>query len=118
MWAMALGLFNNPVARYAAIGLAVLAFISYQRHDAASEARIRAEAECREEVAARTEAEVERQTEAYETVLEEARERARNAEAEAEEIRERADDLLDEIRESGDTCRLGDDTLERLRAIH
>ena len=118
MWASALGLLSNPVARYAAIGLAILAFISYQRHDAASEARLLAQVECREEVEARTEAEVERQTEAYETVLREAEERAQDAEIEAQEIQERADDLLDEIRESGDTCRLGDDTLERLRAIH
>lgn len=116
-WALVAKLLASPVAKWVGIALAVLAFIAWQRNDAAREAILEARAECRIEVQERTEAETERQRQVAETVLEEARQRQAITEAELADLREKADELLRELRESGSTCPLDPDTLRRLRDI-
>lgn len=116
-WALAARLLTSPVAKWVGIALAVLAFIAWQRHDAAQDATVEAREECRIEVQERTEAEIERQRRIAETVLREARQRQAITEAELAELQERADELLQELRESGGTCPLDPDTLRRLRGI-
>lgn len=113
----AIGFFRSPVGQWVGIALAVLAFISWQRHDAARDATVQAREECRIEAQERTTEEVERQRQIAETVLQEARDRQAITEAELAELQERADELLAELRESGGTCPLDPDTLRRLRDI-
>lgn len=108
---------GSPVAKWVGIALAVLAFISWQRHDAARDATVKAREECRIKVQERTEAEVERQRRSAETVLEEARRRQAITETELAELKDRANALLRELRKSGGTCPLDPDTLRRLRDI-
>ena len=109
---------TSPVGKYIGIALAVLAFIAYIRHDAAQQATLEAQETCRVEVQERTNAEIERQRQVAETVLQEARERQAITEAELATLQERADELLAEIAESGGTCPLDADTLRRLRDIN
>lgn len=116
-WAVLARFLGSPVAKWIGIALAVLAFISWQRHDAARDATAAAQEECRIEVQERTQEEIERQRQIAETVLEEARERQAITEAELAELQERADELLAEIRESGGSCPLDSGTLRRLREI-
>ncbi len=108
---------TSPVGKYVGIALAVLAFVAWQRHDAASDARAVAEAECQAEVQERTTAEIQRQRQVAERVLEEARRRAAITEAELAELQERADALVAELAESNTSCPLDLDTLRRLREI-
>ncbi len=112
-----LALLTSPVAKYVGIALAVLAFIAYQRHDAASDARMKAEVQCRAEVEERTAAELDRQRTVAETVLQKARDRQAITEKELAELRSEADVLLSEMGDSRDSCRLSGELLNKLRAI-
>lgn len=116
-WVAILRFVTSPVGKWVGIALAVLAFIAWQRHDAAQEAVAEAREECRIEVQERTQEEVERQRRVAETVLAEAREREAITQAELEQLQERADELLAQLRESGDACPLDPDTIRRLREI-
>lgn len=114
-----LGLLGSPVGRYIGIALAVLAFVSWQRHDAASDARAEAEAVCRATFEERVDTEVERQRQVTETVLERAQEQLERSEQEATRLQEEADALLEELEERGEggRCPLDDDTRRRLLDI-
>jgi len=114
-----LGILGSPVTRYVGIALAVLAFISWQRHDAASEARMLAEIECRDTFEERVDTEVERQRQVTETVLERAQEQLERSEQEATRLQEEADALLQELEERGEggRCPLDADTRRRLLDI-
>lgn len=108
---------SSPVFRYIAIGVAVIGFISWQRHDAAQGARIVAEAECVEDAQAAASAERDRLERAMQETLAEAeRSRIRSVQ-EIAQLREMADGLLEQIRDSGDACPIPDDVLRRLRDI-
>lgn len=115
----ALGALGSPVSRYIGIALAVLAFISWQRHDAASGARAEAEAKCKVVFEERVSREVERQSQATETVLERARERLERSEQEKTRLREEANGLLQELENRGESgrCPLDDNTRRRLLNI-
>lgn len=107
----------SPVARYILIGVAVLGFISWQRHDAAEDARMIAEAQCVEDAQAAASAERDRLERAMQETLAEAeRSRIRSVQ-EIAQLREMADGLLEQIRDSGDACPIPDDVLRRLRDI-
>lgn len=115
----ALGLLRSPVTKYVAFALAVLLAVAWIREDAASQARSLAQAKCQETFTERVDAEVKRQTDVAETVLEEAQSRAEASEQEVAELREKADALLAELQSNGmaDSCLLDDDTIRRLREI-
>ena len=108
---------GSPVVRYAGLALAIVLFIAWQRHDAASDARDTAEAHCAARVALQQKTERARQREAGDAALKAATRRAADAESEASELRKRSDDLLVEIRESGRACVVPAALAERLRAI-
>ena len=107
----------SPVARYILVGVAVLGFISWQRHEAAENARRIAEVKCVEDAQAAAAAERDRLERAIQETLAEAeRFRIRSAQ-EIAQLRERANGLLEQIRESGNACPIPDDVLRRLRDI-
>ena len=108
---------RSPVASYAGLALAVVLFIAWQRHDAASDARTAAKAVCAAEIALQREAERSRQRAAGKAALQSAKRRAETAESEAARLRERSHDLLVDIRESGAACAVPADLAQRLRAI-
>lgn len=114
-----LALIGSPVFRYVSIVLVVLAGIAWIRNDAAEEARLVAEAECRATVQARVDAELERQRQVAETVLEQARQRLLLSEAEAARLQEEANALLEELQARGESgqCPLDPDTRRRLLNI-
>lgn len=112
-----LSLLSNPVIRYVAIGLAVIGFISWQRHDAAQDARKVAEAQCVIDAQQAADAERERLERAMQETLAEAERARRLSEQEITQLRELADGLLAEIRDAGATCPIPSDVLRRLRDI-
>ena len=108
---------GSPVIRHAGLALAVVLFIAWQRHDAASSARATADAACAAKVAEQQEVERTRQRAAGKAALQSARQRAAAAEAEAVKIKEESHGLAAEINETGSACPVPDDLAQRLRAI-
>lgn len=107
----------SPVTRYVAIGIAAVAFISWQRHDAAREARTVAEAQCVIRAQEAATAERERLERAMAETLATAERSRLEAEREIATLRETTDELLDQIRGAGGSCPVPPDVLERLRGI-
>lgn len=107
----------SPVVRYILIGVAVLGFISWQRHDAAKDARRIAEAQCVEDSQAAAAAERDRLQRAMQETLAEAERSRAEAEREIAQLREMADGLLEQISDSGQSCPIPGDVLRRLRDI-
>jgi len=114
-----LGILSSPVTRYVGVAIAALAFVSWQRHDAASEATQAAEMQCEATFRERVDTEVERQRLAAETVLDQARERLEQSEEEATRLQEQADELLETLDGMGEagSCPLDDDVRRRLLEI-
>lgn len=115
-----LALAGNPVARYVAAGLAILAAVGWLRWDAASDARAAAEARFEARLAeARQEAQEAAQaalTEVERIVrrdLAEAAQRRAQVQEEADALRK---ELAERAAESGG-CDIPADLVERLRAI-
>lgn len=108
---------SSPVFRYIAIGVAVIGFISWQRHDAAQDARIAAEAECVQDAQDAAAAERDRLQRAMEETLAEAERSRIEAEREVAQLRETTDGLLEELAISGRACSAPDDLLRQLRGI-
>ncbi len=108
---------GSPVLRYIGVGLAILAFISWQRHDAAQEATLVAEAQCIADAEAAAQAERERLERANAATLAEAERRAREAEAEIAQLRSETDALITDLQAEGSSCPIPDDVLRRLRDI-
>lgn len=112
-----LALIASPVFRYAALALAVVAGLSWLRHDAAMDATVAAEAKCAADTQAALLVERDRQAQVARDVLAAAEKRAAEAEREAETLRGKADDLVRELAGSSASCRLSDDVVRRLRDI-
>lgn len=108
---------TTPVFRYAMIALAVIAALSWLRHDAAVDATRRAEAKCLADNQAALQAERDRQAKARQEAVAEAERRAREAEQEAAQLQEKADALVKELAGSSASCALSDDVVRRLRDI-
>ena len=108
---------SSPVFRYIAIGVAVIGFISWQRHDAAQDAQIAAEAECVQDALDAAAAERDRLQRAMEETLAEAERSRIEAEREVAQLSETVNELLAEIEGSGQSCPIPGDVLRRLRNI-
>lgn len=108
---------SSPVVRYIAIGVAVIGFISWQRHDAAQDARTAAEAECVQDALDAAAAERDRLQRAMEETLAEAERSRIEAEQEVAQLRETANGLVEELERSGRSCPIPGDLLRRLRGI-
>lgn len=103
----------GPVGRWIVIGLAFLAWTAYQRDQAADKARD----ECHAEQLQKTVDELQRQRDAARAALEEAEQRARQTEAEMEQLETARDQIVEELENAGDSCRVPDSAIERLRDI-
>lgn len=110
-------LFGSPVFRYAAVGFLVVAFIVWQRHDAAREAALVARAQCVADADEAARKERERLKRANLATLREADERAKRAETEIAELREKTDAVISDLRDKGDSCPVPDDIVRRLLDI-
>ena len=108
---------SSPVFRYVAIGVAIIGFISWLRHDAAQDARVAAEAECVQDALDAAAAERDRLQRAMEETLAEAERSRIEAEREVVQLREMTDGLLEELESSGQSCPIPGDLLRRLRNI-
>ncbi len=111
------GAVGSPITRYALIAAAGIAFVAYQRHDAASDAEAKAALACREAVAEKTQTEVSRQDEVNETVLAGQLERAVKAEREAKERLDAAENIISSLKAKGRDCTLPADVLRELQRI-
>ena len=107
---------NNPVLKMAALVVAILAFIAYQRHDAARSASAQVELDFRKEVAEAVEKEKQRRRAANERVLERAEAREQAAAERMKELEKLRDEIISESASFGD-CAVPVDLIERLRAI-
>lgn len=118
---LGLGFLSNllgPVGSFLAgpggrIGLIVLAFVAwtfYQRHDATSA--------CEEAELTRELVETQRLLAVANELAAKARSRADETAAELQIIAGERDAILSEIEQSGDSCSIPDDLLDRLRAIN
>lgn len=108
---------SSPVLRYVAIGVAVIGFISWQRHDAAQGARNEAEIECVSDALEAAATERDRLERAMEETLAEAERSRIEAEREVAQLRDVADGLLEELETSGQSCPIPGDLLRQLRRI-
>lgn len=108
---------TSPVVRYIAIGVAVIGFVSWQRHDAAHDAKMAAEAQCVQDALDAAAAERDRLQRAMEETLAEAERSRIEAEREVAQLRETANGLLEELESSGQSCPIPGDLLRRLRGI-
>lgn len=108
---------TSPVFRYVAIGVAIIGFISWQRHDAAQEATRIAEAQCVLDAEAAAAAERERLERAMEETLAQAERSRVEAQQEIARLRGMADGLVEQIRDSGQSCPIPGDVLRILRDI-
>lgn len=104
---------TSPLGRWVVIGLAFLAWTAYQRDQAADRAR----QECQAEQLQKTVDELERQRDAAREALEEAEKRQRQTEAEMQELEDARDQIVDQLENAGDSCRIPDSAIERLRDI-
>lgn len=112
-----LGALFSPVTKYVILLIAVFGFVAWQRHDAASSARAKAEIECRDETARRTNQELERQLTASKTVLRRANAKKIVAEDALKQLKEKADVLLSEAGVSREQCLLDPGVRRRLLDI-
>lgn len=103
----------SPIGRWVMIGLAVLAFVAYQREQAASDAR----ESCQADQLRQTLEEVTRQREAAREALADAEEQAEQTEAELEQLENDRDQIIADLETGADTCTVPDDIVERLRDI-
>ena len=105
--------FTSPLGRWVVIGLAFLAWTAYQRDQAADRAR----QECQAEQLQKTVDELQRQRDAARQALAEAEARQQQTEAEMKELEDARDRIVEELENAGDSCRVPDGTIERLRNI-
>lgn len=104
----------GPVGRWIVIGLAFLAWTAYQRDQAADKAR----QECPAEQLQKTVDELQRQRDAAEAARKAAEEQAARTAAEMEQLENERDQIVIDLQDAaGDTCRIPDSALERLRNI-
>lgn len=103
----------GPIGRWIVIGLAFLAWTAYQRDQAADKAR----EECQAEQLQKTVDELQRQRDAARQALAEAEARQQQTEAEMKELEDARDRIVEELENAGDSCRVPDSTIERLRDI-
>ena len=103
----------GPVGRWLVIGLAFLAWTAYQRDQAADRAR----QECQAEQLQKTVDELQRQRDAAKEALEEAEKRAQQTEQEMQQLEAARDQIVDQLENAGDSCRVPDSAIERLRNI-
>ena len=104
---------TSPLGRWVLIGLAFLAWTAYQRDQAADRAR----QECQAEQLQKTVDELQRQRDAAQQALEEAEKRARETEQEMQQLEAARDQIVDQLENAGDSCRVPDSAIERLRNI-
>lgn len=104
----------GPIGRWLVIGLAFLAWTAYQRDQAADKARD----ECQAEQLQKTVDELQRQRDAAEAARKAAEEQAARTAAEMEQLENERDQIVIDLQDAaGDTCRIPDSALERLRNI-
>lgn len=108
-----LGFVTSPLGRWVVIGLAFLAWTAYQRDQAADRAR----QECQAEQLQKTVDELQRQRDAAKEALEEAEKRAQQTEQEMQQLEAARDQIVDQLENAGDSCRVPDSAIERLRNI-
>lgn len=109
-----LGFIASPIGRWVLIGLAFLAWTAYQRDQAADRARD----ECQAEQLQKTVDELQRQRDAAEAARKAAEEQAARTAAEMEQLENERDQIVIDLQDAaGDTCRIPDSALERLRNI-
>lgn len=109
-----LGFIASPLGRWVLIGLAFLAWTAYQRDQAADRARD----ECQAEQLQKTVDELQRQRDAAEAARKAAEEQAARTAAEMEQLENERDQIVIDLQDAaGDTCRIPDSALERLRNI-
>lgn len=109
-----LGFIASPIGRWIVIGLAFLAWTAYQRDQAADKARD----ECQVEQLQKTVDELQRQRDAAEEARKAAEEQAARTAAEMEQLENERDQIVIDLQDAaGDTCRIPDSALERLRDI-
>lgn len=108
-----LAFITSPLGRWVLIGLAFLAWTAYQRDQAADRAR----QECQAEQLQKTVDELQRQRDAARQALEEAEKRARETEQEMQQLETARDQIVDQLENAGDSCRVPDSAIERLRNI-
>ena len=108
-----LGFIASPLGRWVVIGLAFLAWTAYQRDQAADRAR----QECQAEQLQKTVDELQRQRDAAKEALAEAEKRAQQTEQEMQQLEAARDQIVDQLENAGDSCRVPDSTIERLRNI-
>jgi type II secretory pathway component PulM len=101
---------RSPVGRALGVVLALCAWTTYQRIDAAADAK----ASCQQDHFEALVAEKERQLAVVQEIAQDARERADRAESEMLELREAADAITSEL---GGSCDIPDDIRQRLRDI-
>lgn len=101
---------RSPIGRAVGLLLAFVAWTTYQRLDAASDAR----QSCNDAHFVAQVAEQERQLAVAEKIAQDARERADRAESEMLQLREAANEIANGIEGS---CAIPDDIRRRLRAI-
>ena len=105
--------FTSPLGRWVVIGLAFLAWTAYQRDQAADRVR----QECQAEQLQKTVDELQRQRDAAQQALEEAEKRARETEQEMQQLETARDQIVDQLENAGNSCRVPDSAIERLRNI-
>lgn len=104
----------GPVGRWLVIGLAFLAWTAYQRDQAADKAR----QECQAEQLQKTVDELQRQRDAAEAARKAAEEQAARTAAEMEQLENERDQIVIDLQDAaGESCRIPDSALERLRDI-
>ena len=108
-----LGFVTSPLGRWVVIGLAFLAWTAHQRDQAADRAR----QECQAEQLQKTVDELQRQRDAAKEALEEAEKRAQQTEQEMQQLEAARDQIVDQLENAGDSCRVPDSAIERLRNI-
>ena len=108
-----LAFITSPLGRWVLIGLAFLAWTAYQRDQAADRAR----QECQAEQLQKTVDELQRQRDAAKEALEEAEKRAQQTEQEMQQLEAARDQIVDQLENAGDSCRVPDSAIERLRNI-
>ena len=108
------GFIASPLGRWVLIGLAFLAWTAYQRDQAADRAR----QGCQAEQLQKTVDELQRQRDAAEAARVAAEEQAARTEAELEQLEKDSEQIVIDLQEAaGESCRIPDSALERLRDI-
>ncbi len=104
----------GPLGKYLLIGLVVVGWTLYQRHDAATKAR----EECQAEQLRAEIAEIKRQQDATEAALAAAEKQQQTTDAELASLEAERDQIKkDAAAASGQSCKFAKSTLQRLRNI-